>query len=180
MPDKLILLRIFIKFALVIGTVIMIFGLLFIFVKPVENKSSSMAIGRYMAFPVFKPELGNTYTICLSPDKKKYLNTMSKLGLEAGDCANGYISLLKQIVAVPGDIIEITMRGVLVNHQLIANSQSSTTYNNINLLPLKIGYIHKLVNNEYFVMGIDPQSYDSRYFGMISQSEITARAIFLR
>lgn len=180
MQDKLIQPQIFTKLFLVITIVGITCGVSSMFIKRAYNDSASMPIGNYITFPVLKPSVGNTYTICLSPNQKAHLAVMYKLGLRYGDCNNGYMSLLKKIVAVPGDTVSVTHTGITINDKLIANSQSTQQFNRISLLPLPIGYTHKLLDDEYFAMGIESRSYDSRYFGVISRTEITSRAIFIR
>lgn len=142
------------------------------------NHSNSIKLGRYISLPYYKPLKGNTYIICLA--NSNYLQIMAKLGLPKGNyCKNGYESLLKRIVGIPGDKIDIESDGIYLNNELIKNSIATNKYNDINLHPLAIGYKHTLQKNEYLVIGDSVKSFDSRYFGVISAEEISLRAIFI-
>lgn len=180
MQEKLTVQRIFIKLLILCGIITMFLAILSIKIGIIQNNSDSMPVGKYLTLPIIKPVIGNTYTVCLSRDKQEYLNIMNKLGLSSGNCPNGYISLLKQVIAESGDIVTISQDGVHVNGHLIVNSQQSHySDSGIYLSPLPINYKHTLSRDEYFMMGLESRSYDSRYFGIVTESEITNRAIFI-
>lgn len=142
------------------------------------NHSNSIKLGRYISLPYYKPIKGNTYIICLT--NSGYLQIMAKLGLPKGVyCKNGYESLLKRVIGIPGDNIIIESDGMYLNGELVKNSIATNTYNGINLHPLAIGYMHTLQKNEYLIIGDSVKSFDSRYFGVISSEEISSRAIFI-
>lgn len=92
----------------------------------------------------------------LGPDKKEYL--------------------VKRIVAVPGDTVEV--RG----HQLFVNNTAvNESYTDIQIEDADFGPV--ILNaDEYFVMGDNRhagRSKDSRYFGNVKQKEIIGRAEFV-
>lgn len=85
----------------------------------------------------------------------------------------------KYIRGVPGDVVEITPKEeILVNGQLVAKG-----------LPHLVGmaYQHKkkyfgkrvLQENEYWMMGTERLSFDSRYWGAISADQLRGRAYAL-
>ena len=145
-----------------------------------HNATHSEPVGWYILFPA-NYKKNNLYQICLNPiNKGRYLKLMGQLGLKTSDaCNNGYMPLLKTIVAVGGDEVRITKSGVLVNNHMIPNSKTETIYNSLNLLPLNPGYRRILKSNEYWLYGSNVRSYDSRYFGVVNGSEIGNRAVLI-
>ena len=145
-----------------------------------HNRTISEPRGYYLTFKS-KINQGDVYMICLSKAKMPYLLVMEKLGLQtSNECDNGYIPLLKKIVGIPGDIINVTNNGVKVNGSLLNNSIAISQYKKINLLPITLGWSHRLGTNEYWVAGGDiERSYDSRYFGVVNSNEIMSRAVLV-
>jgi conjugative transfer signal peptidase TraF len=150
---------------------------MFFNLKIYENTSNSIKRGTYLAIPYINLAKGNTYIVCLK-GKSNYLTIMSKLGLPKGECDNGYESLLKRVVATPGDYVAVDNQGVFVNNTLINNSKAEISHNEIMLHP-QIGYKQKLKDGEFFVMGDTVRSFDSRYFGPVTSKDIKLRAIYL-
>ena len=97
-------------------------------------------------------------------------------------CGNSSAYLLKQIVAIEGDEVNVTPNGVYINNKLYPNSkiQQNTIHNGvqINLFPMPYGNF-RLGSNEYFVLGKTIHSYDSRYFGVINAKQIYRKALYL-
>jgi type IV secretory pathway protease TraF len=83
-----------------------------------------------------------------------------------------YVALampLKKIAGMPGDVVTVTPRGAYINGRPILNSAPMMTrhypYGTYVLGP-----------SDLWVVGKDPMSYDSRYFGPIPMSLINAIA----
>lgn len=81
---------------------------------------------------------------------------------------NGLVLLrspLKKLVALPGDIVTWSAKGVSVNGRLLPNSAvpADSPYP-----PYHYG-TQKLQEGQYLVMGRDPLSWDSRYYGAVPQ-----------
>ncbi|EAL3652603.1 signal peptidase I [Campylobacter coli] len=81
--------------------------------------------------------------------------------------------LLKKIIAVNGDFVEVNTQGVFINESLLPNSKIFLFDSEGNLLEFK-PFKRKLKENELFVMGENIKSYDSRYFGVVNilQNEV--------
>jgi type IV secretory pathway protease TraF len=78
---------------------------------------------------------------------------------------------LKQIAALPGDTVRVTPAGSYVNGKLWPHSgipASAPTH-----FPFGTYVLHP---NQLWVLGDNPLSYDSRYFGMIPESLVNATA----
>lgn len=138
-----------------------------------QNISISEPIGYYVKLPrPNKIQRGQKYLICVN--NNRYIHILKRLGLpsSSGECAGNLPYLIKQVVGISGDVIEITASGVLINNKLQPNSKSFTFARGINLYPLPIGYKTILHKDEYFVLGITPHSVDSRYFGIVKRNQI--------
>ena len=85
-------------------------------------------------------------------------------------------TLLKRVIAHSGDEIKFTANGVVVNDKLFANSRAVAKVKGVLLNPLPIGYQHKLKTDEYFMLGETPNSFDSRYFGVVNRKFIMNKA----
>lgn len=166
------------KFKVILNTGLYFIGfiiLFLIFIKIrneflVYNNTNSEPVGYYVTLPIDTVQKGNLYIITI-PDA--YMQIIKKLGYHA----NG--TLLKQVIAVKGDIIDINKVGILVNHKLQTNTKSQQSSRGVNLFPQLIGYHHKLLPGEFWVLGNTPDSFDSRYFGIITFKQVKKRAIFL-
>ena len=153
-------------------------GLIILMQQVIYNPTISLPRGYYFTYPGIKFKTGDLVLICVS-DKLR-LEVMHKLGLPYSDddCPLQTPYLLKQIIAVEGDQMEIIPDGVKVNGYLHPHSRSFSSYRQINLLPQPLGKF-KLKDGEYFVIGQTPYSYDSRYFGIIKRDQIYRKATFL-
>lgn len=90
-----------------------------------------------------------------------------------GDCPDGAEPLMKPIVAVPGDLVQISSRGVAVNKRLLRNSAPLTldTHNR----PLQhwpFGTYRVFPGTAWVISSFNGRSFDSRYFGPISVSSV--------
>ena len=159
--------------------------LLFIIVETLnhtltKNISISEPIGYYLKLRIFGTiKRGNKYLICVTD--VKYIAVLKQLGLPdiPNQCTHNSPYLIKQVAGVPGDAIEITKPGVLINNQLQLNSEGFTSAHNINLYPLPVGYKTILHKNEYFMLGITPHSVDSRYFGVVNRNQFYKQTILI-
>jgi conjugative transfer signal peptidase TraF len=144
------------------------------------NSTASEETGYYLLYPA-AVKVGNIYQICLNNTKQEYINIMIKIGLQpSGNCKNGHMALLKTVMAGPGDFVQISASGVLVNHKLLPNSKGINVYKSIKLKPLPIGLSRILKNDEYWLYGHGKTSYDSRYFGIVNGNEIPQIAVLIK
>lgn len=79
-------------------------------------------------------------------------------------------SLLKKIMALKGDIVEVNTNGIFINDILMPNSKIFAFDSKGNPLEFK-PFKYKLKEHELFVMGENIKSYDSRYFGVVNVFE---------
>jgi conjugative transfer signal peptidase TraF len=98
-----------------------------------------------------------------------------------GDCPNGGMSMFKTIAGVPGDVIEVSSNGILINHHQLPYSNQLERSKQFPwvTLPHQSGKI-VLGPQQYWVYGsgsqpeLAAQSFDSRYWGPIKDSQIRA------
>ena len=82
----------------------------------------------------------------------------------------GLLPLIKQLVAVPGDYVDIDQLGIRVNGSLLPDSGRL-------IEPASIDELHYILpEHEYLVAGETADSLDSRYFGAIDKIWITGTA----
>ena len=136
----------------------------------IYNNSSSIKIGYYFILHNKDIVKNKLYLIDITDNIDKFKN----LGYNADG------TILKRIVGINGDTAIITESGVLINNILISNSCTKKyNKNGIYLNPLPIGYIHIIKQDELWIMGDDKDSYDSRYFGVVSRDRIISQVVSL-
>jgi signal peptidase I len=145
------------------------------------NSTISEPRGYYFAYSSTHYSIGDMVLICIN--NKHYINVLKQLGLptsQSTPCPQNMPFLLKKIVAKAGDTINITNYGIVINNQSkpYPQSQALEQYKNIQLLSQANGTF-LLKANEYFMLGETPHSYDSRYFGVVYESQIFAKAVLL-
>lgn len=146
-----------------------------------HNVTKSEKLGYYFAYPAFAYKNGDLVLLCIND--ARYVNVMRQLGLrpvhDNDKCIGNMPYLLKKIIAVPGDIVNITSKGISVNNLLYRNSRSITLYKGVNLMPQKYQQF-TLHSGEFFVLGEVATSFDSRYFGVVHVEQIAKKALFIK
>jgi conjugative transfer signal peptidase TraF len=85
-------------------------------------------------------------------------------------CPFGLRPLLKRVAGMPGDLIEVTDHYVSVNGVRLPNSAPKPVDRFGNALPVIRGVF---TSTGYFVVGDDPSSYDSRYYGAVPVDKVS-------
>ena len=117
---------------------------------------------------------GSTVLACLPKPVADFAR--SRGYVPRGSCEDGSAPVGKRVAAVAGDTIEVLDRGVLVNGQLLPNSAPLARDSQGRALPRLPTAIHVVRSGEvWLVSSHSTRSYDSRYFGGIPESRITAR-----
>ena len=94
--------------------------------------------------------------------------------LRRGSCPSGVEPVGKIVVAVPGDLVGIDDQGVQVNGELLAQTEPQPMDSGGRPLPrLSLDPV-ALAPGQVIVIAPHPRSFDSRYFGSISTSQIIA------
>ncbi len=79
-------------------------------------------------------------------------------------CMVALRSLMKHVVAVPGDVVTVTAQGTYVNGKLFPHSAISA--NAKGYQPFRFG-AYSLQPGQYWLLGTSPDSWDSRYIGPV-------------
>jgi len=141
-----------------------------IFLGLMINTSSSMPLGIY--HQTTKPiQRGDIVAICLPRDSQQY--GLKRHYLRYGSTCKGSESLIKRILAVPGDSVTLTDNHLIVNG---LKYSYQTRHQDTNGRSLKIyprGHYPKTLG--YWLIGTNnPHSWDSRYWGPISSKYLLA------
>jgi conjugative transfer signal peptidase TraF len=85
--------------------------------------------------------------------------------------------LLKPVVAVAGDMVEVDVKGIRVNGVSLPNSTAAFYDQQGRKMPSFIrGRYHVQKSTLWVVSGHSPRSFDSRYFGAIPVKQVMAVA----
>jgi len=83
-------------------------------------------------------------------------------------CPDGFSPLIKPVVAWPGDTVEISAAGIIVNGQPLPNTATiNHDSTGRQLHPFPAGTYHVQKDELWVVSSFSPRSFDSRYFGPI-------------
>ena len=83
-------------------------------------------------------------------------------------CPDGFSPLIKPVVAWPGDTVEISAAGIVVNGQPLPNTATiNRDSTGRQLHPFPAGTYHVQTDELWVVSSFSPRSFDSRYFGPI-------------
>jgi conjugative transfer signal peptidase TraF len=132
------------------------------------NASTSLPIGVYRTTSDSKARL-----VEFCPEEPFASLSVIRGYRKRGSCPDGAEPLMKPIVAVPGDLIEISSAGIAVNGKLLPNSSANSSDRNGR--PLKhwpFGNSHVSSGTVWVISDFNPHSFDSRYFGPISRKAI--------
>jgi conjugative transfer signal peptidase TraF len=90
-----------------------------------------------------------------------------------GTCLDGAEPLMKPIVAVTGDTVDVSAAGVAVNGKLLANSaQLPLDTKNRKLRHWPFGEYQVAPGTAWVISSFNARSFDSRYFGAISIASV--------
>jgi conjugative transfer signal peptidase TraF len=95
--------------------------------------------------------------------------------LPAGGCAGGVAPLGKMVVAVAGDWVEMSGRGVAVNGVAIPESRGQTFDSAGRPVPRAFGGRRRMGRREVWVYAPHARSFDSRVFGPVAVGSVLGR-----
>lgn len=93
-----------------------------------------------------------------------------------GPCAGDVAPLLKQVIALPGDRVELGPAGIVVNGGLLASTDVRETDRRGRPLPHPAWGSHPVAPGTLWVANQRHDSFDSRYFGPIDQERVLSLA----
>lgn len=93
-----------------------------------------------------------------------------------GTCPDGAAPLLKPVAAKPGDVIELSARGIQVNGRLLPDTAPlPVDTQGRPLAPWKFGDYTVQPSSLWVASSYNRRSFDSRYFGPVAESSIRER-----
>lgn len=141
------------------------------------NLTPSMPMGLYQAQTrvLDQPIQRGALVLVCPPNTPALQLAMNRNYIGAGSCPNHSQPLLKPVVAVAGDTVELTAQGIRINQIFLPNSSIQKTDSTGRPLPhLPFGRYRVRAGEVWLIATHSPQSFDSRYFGPIQETRITA------
>jgi conjugative transfer signal peptidase TraF len=135
------------------------------------NSSPSMPVGLYV---VTGDERANLIEFCPSEPFASF--SIARGYRDSGVCVDGAAPLLKPVVAVAGDVVELSADGIFVNGSLLPNT--TPLRRDSKGRPLEawtFGRYTVASGTVWVASSYHPRSFDSRYFGPVSTSAIRHR-----
>lgn len=133
----------------------------------VWNTSASVPLGLYHIEPG-PVRHGDLALVRLPPDVAQLADRRRYLSKSA--------YLIKFVLAVAGDRVCRRGESILVNGVVVARA---STHDRLGRqMPVWRGCRH-LASGEFFLLADDPQSFDGRYFGVVSERHVIGRAVLL-
>jgi conjugative transfer signal peptidase TraF len=138
------------------------------------NLTGSLPVGLYRVVPG-PVERGTLVLVCLPPTVAAFARARGYVP-RGGTCPGGILPVGKLVVAIPGDTVRVTQRGLVVNGMPVPNSQPRPLDRHYRLLP-QLARVSYLVapDSLWVVSPYSPWSFDSRYFGPIAGNAVRAR-----
>jgi conjugative transfer signal peptidase TraF len=134
------------------------------------NLSPSAPRGVYRAV-VEAPIRGAWVVACVSAEAAALARARGYLG--PGSCAGGVQPVLKPVVAVAGDVVELGPDGVAVNGSRLPRSKSADVDAAGRALPHPARGRHLVARGEVWLVSTRvPNSWDSRYLGPVPISQV--------
>jgi conjugative transfer signal peptidase TraF len=135
------------------------------------NLTGSMPRGIYRLTSSAEVHRGDFVIVCL-PDRLASF-ALQRGYLRAGSCRNGTQPLLKQVVAEKGDTVTLTTLRIQVNNETLPYSATVDIDLGQRPLPAALRGVYRLTHHQLWLYGVtSPQSWDSRYFGVIDSSYV--------
>ena len=136
------------------------------------NISRSAPRGLYRTLAT-SPARGAFIAACLPLEMARFGRARGYVG--PGDCPGGVQAVIKQVIAGPGDIVDMSPAGVVVNGWIVPNSATAAVDSAGRPLPHVPWGRHMVPREHVWLHGPgDARSWDSRYFGPLSVAQIRA------
>ncbi len=139
------------------------------------NTTASLPLGiwRQQRFERIDESLRGRFVIFCPPDTEVFRSAKDAGILQSGVCPGSYTPLLKQVVGLPGDVVEYS-DGLSINGMSLPNSS-------IRLLSFKpdLPRFRRLVvpkDHLWLMSSYSPASFDSRYFGLVDIERVVGLA----
>jgi conjugative transfer signal peptidase TraF len=138
------------------------------------NLTASMPVGIYVAAKGV-PTRGSTVLVCLPPSVAHLARERGYVP-RGGSCSHSTIPIGKPVFALPGDTVIVAEGGLLLNGKLTPNTQPLPSDRHGRPLTRLVARQYIVQPNELWVVSAYSRfSFDSRYFGAVSLTNVRAR-----
>jgi len=141
------------------------------------NFTASMPIGLYLLLPLPSSDVKRGVLVAACPPAPAANIGRQRGYLAAGLCVNDTELLLKVIAAAPDDEVEVTAAGVVVNGLLLPHTQPVRRDRSGRLLVRWPRRRYRLAPGQVWLYAPDDRSWDSRYWGPASITDLKAKAV---
>ena len=131
------------------------------------NETASLPIGVWRITNTGELRAGQVVNFC-PPNTPELLDARSRGYLDGGRCPGNLERMFKPLVAVPGDRVEVTAQGVVVNGRLVPHSAPLAFDGVGRAMPRPEGTLAVPRGQAWVASDYSPYSFDSRYFGAIA------------
>lgn len=138
------------------------------------NWTPSLPVGLYVVKAAGVPRRGEIVEACLPEGAADFALRRGYIG--PGACADGTMPVLKPALAVPGDTVTVDGEGVHVNGKLVVPPGLELDGEGRELPPAIEGSYEVPPGRVWLLSPHESRSFDSRYFGAVSQEQIRSRA----
>lgn len=128
------------------------------------NESRSAPAGLWLSERLEPIEIDDWVLACI--DISNAMLAKQRGYLPAGDCPGAVAPVLKRVIAVEKDVVRINQNGVTINGKTIEGSKQQSTDSQGRPMPIA-DYQKVLQSGEFWLMGNEDLSFDSRYFGVV-------------
>jgi conjugative transfer signal peptidase TraF len=146
------------------------------------NTTASMPLGIWRVLPPDMPiERGQIVSVCLPSAEASFALARGYIG--AGACPPHAEPLLKPVVAIAGDLVEVSPLGISVNgREIAATALRPTDSAGRTLAAIQTGTYSVALGQVWLASSHDPRSFDSRYFGPVPTANVlgVARPLLVR
>lgn len=127
------------------------------------NLAPSSPVGLYVVLPFGSPSRGALVVLC--PPARLAAFGLARGYLRPGPCPGSSMPMLKAVAALPGDEVVTAADGLTVNGHLLAHSKPRRLDRRGRPLVPLASACYGVLPGTLFVVGLQPDSWDSRYFG---------------
>jgi conjugative transfer signal peptidase TraF len=138
----------------------------------VINTTTSLPLGLYRTIEA--PVARGAYVKFCPPQSAVFDEAARRGYLHAGFCPGGYGPLLKRVLAVPGDRVQVAGDGVRIDGRLVPLSAPMWADGSGRPMPRYV-QDRVLATSELMLMSdVSPVSFDARYFGPLDRGQVQA------
>lgn len=169
------------RYAAIIAVTAVLSAAVFVFLGVdhvyIRNDSDSMNPGYYLRVPIRSLHRGDIVEACLPPAQRAL--AAARKYLTAGPC-RGQQALVKEIAAVPGDLVTVRAHSVCVNGRKLAGSMrwQHDRFSRASIPAIPTGN-YKIRPGFAWLETPRDVSWDSRYFGPVESRYIIARLLYI-